>query len=86
MQDVYKPLRQPYSNSMTFQCFSQHLLNPYRGITSTIRYQSAEAVTADGVTWGVYVIDGGLLEGLPQDGKTMVSDIRYGSWTETGRP
>jgi hypothetical protein len=67
---------------MALQCFSQRLLNPYRGITNTIRYQSAEAVTADGVKWDIYVSNDGLLEGLPYNRKTQVSDIRYGTWTE----
>jgi hypothetical protein len=31
---------------MGYQCFSQRLLNPFRGITNTICCQSAEAVTA----------------------------------------
>ena len=66
---------------MGYQCFSQRLLNPFRGITNTIRYQSAEAVTADGVKWDIYVSNDGLLKGLPYNRGTQVSDIRYGSWT-----
>ena len=66
---------------MGYQCFSQRLLNPFRGITNTIRYKSAEAVTADGVKWDIYVSNDGLLKGLPYNRKTQVSDIRYGTWT-----
>jgi len=40
---------------MSFYCYSQRLLNPYRGIINCIRYRSAEAVTADGVRWDIYV-------------------------------
>ena len=70
---------------MAYQCFSQRLLNPFRGITNTIRYQSAEAVTADGVHWDIYVSNDGLREGLPRSSRIQVSDIRYGAWTfDTG--
>jgi len=70
---------------MTILCYSQRLLNPFRGSMCCIQYQSAEAVTADGIRWDIYVSNAGLLAGLPGDRRTQVSDIRYGSWSaQTG--
>ena len=50
---------------MKFECYAERLLNPFRGITNTIRYQSAEAVTADGVRWDIYVSNEALQGNLP---------------------
>jgi hypothetical protein len=70
---------------MPFQCYSQRLLNPFRGVVNCIKYRSAEAVTADGVRWDIYVSNEALLDDLPDRQHTQVSDIRYGSWSaETG--
>lgn len=65
---------------MSIICYSQRLLNPFRGVINVIRYQSAEAVTMDGVHWDIYVANDALREGLK--GKSQISDIRYGSWSE----
>lgn len=51
------------------RCYAQRLLNPFRGVMNVIRYQSAQAVTTDGVTWEIYV------------SRMQTSDIRYGRWT-----
>lgn len=67
--------------AMDFECYAQRLLNPFRGVINTIRYRSAEAVTADGVHWDLYVSNEALLKSLPGSGKTQISDIRYGSWS-----
>ena len=70
---------------MTILCYSQRLLNPFRGSMCCIQYQSAEAVTADGIKWDIYVSNAGLLDGLPGNRRTQVSDIRYGTWSaQTG--
>jgi len=70
---------------MTILCYSQRLLNPFRGSICCIQYQSAEAVSADGIKWDIYVSNAGLLSGLPGDRRTQVSDIRYGTWSaQTG--
>ena len=68
------------------ECYAQRLLNPFRGVVHTIRYQSAEAVTTDGVKWDIYVANDALLEGLGREGRrAQISDIRYGHWSaETG--
>lgn len=65
---------------MDIVCYAQRLLNPFRGVINVIRYQSAEAVTMDGVHWDIYVANDALREGLK--GKSQISDIRYGSWSE----
>jgi hypothetical protein len=68
---------------MEIECYAQRLLNPFRGVINVIKYQSAEAVTMDGVHWDIYVANESLRTGLK--GKSQISDIRYGSWSaETG--
>lgn len=71
---------------MEIECYAQRLLNPVRGVTHTIRYRSAEAVTTDGVAWDIYVANDALLDGLGRAGRrAQISDIRYGHWSaETG--
>jgi hypothetical protein len=69
------------SADMKFECYAERLLNPFRGIINTIRYQSAEAVTADGVRWDIYVSNEALQGNLPGGVRAQVSDIRYGSWS-----
>lgn len=68
---------------MTIACFSQRLLNPFRGITCTIRYKSAEAVTTDGRHWDIYVRNELMLDDVAEDQrhKVLTNDIRYGSWS-----
>ena len=66
---------------MEFEHYAERLLNPFRGIINTIRYLSAEAVTADGVRWDIYVSNAALQENLSSGVRTQVSDIRYGSWS-----
>ncbi len=66
---------------MTFECYSQRLLNPFRGCINCIRYRSAEAVTADGAHWDIYVSNEGLLDGLEAQHRPQISDIRFGSWS-----
>lgn len=67
---------------MQIECYAQRLLNPFRGVMHTIRYQSAEAVTSDGVEWDIYVANDALLEGLGRSGRrAQISDIRYGHWS-----
>ena len=66
---------------MPVECYAQRLLNPFRGVMHTIRYESAEAVTLDGVQWDIYVSDDTLLVGLQVNRWTQITDIRYGSWS-----
>jgi hypothetical protein len=67
---------------MHIECYAQRLLNPFRGAVHVVRYQSAEAVTTDGVEWDIYVANDALLDGLGRAGKrAQISDIRYGHWS-----
>lgn len=67
---------------MQIECYAQRLLNPFRGVVHTLRYQSAEAVTMDGLEWDIYVANDALLEGLGRAGRrAQISDIRYGHWS-----
>jgi hypothetical protein len=67
---------------MQIECYAQRLLNPFRGVVHTIRYQSAEAVTTDGIEWDIYVANDALLDGLGRAGRrAQISDIRYGHWS-----
>ena len=67
---------------MQIECYAQRLLNPFRGVVHVIRYESAEAVTTDGIDWDIYVANDALLDGLGRAGKrAQISDIRYGHWS-----
>jgi len=68
--------------SSAIQCYSQRLLNPFRGVVSIIRYKSAEAVTSDGIHWDIYVSNDSLLDGLDNNKSIQISDIRYGRWSK----
>jgi hypothetical protein len=70
---------------MQIECYAQRLLNPFRGVVHTIRVESAEAVTTDGLEWDIYVANDALLDGLGRAGKrALISDIRYGHWSAEG--
>jgi hypothetical protein len=69
---------------MHIECYSQRLLNPFRGVMNVIRYQSAEAVTTDGVHWEIYVSNDELRDGLDPRVYVQISDIRYGHWSREG--
>jgi len=64
------------------KCYSQRLLNPFRGVVNIIRYKSAEAVTSDGVHWDIYISNDSLLDGLSDRRAVQISDIRYGRWSK----
>lgn len=66
---------------MTLRCYSQRLLNPFRGVVNVIEYGSAEAVTMDGIHWDIYVTNDELIEDISDQVKVQTSDIRYGSWS-----
>ena len=66
---------------MAMEHFAQRLLNPFRGAVHTIRDGAAEAVTADGVHWEIYVANDELLQGLDPAQHVQISEIRFGSWS-----
>jgi hypothetical protein len=66
---------------MDIEFYAQRLLNPFRGIINVVKYQSAEAVSTDGINWDIYVSNDLLLEDLVTDKRVQTSDIRYGKWS-----
>ena len=66
---------------MHIEFYAQRLLNPFRGIINVVKYQSAEAVSTDGINWDIYVSNDLLLEDLDTDCQVQTSDIRYGKWS-----
>lgn len=67
---------------MDIRCYSQRLLNPFRGVMNIIEYADAEAVTLDGINWDIYVRNSELALDLENRNRVQTSDIRYGSWSE----
>lgn len=63
-------------------CYAQRLLNPFRGVLQIIAYESAEAVSTDGMHWDIYVRNDELVKDLENSYQVQTSDIRYGSWSE----
>ena len=64
-------------------CYSQRLVNPFRGILSVVENEAADAVSSDGVHWALYIqgeiedvrmSDGGLRE-------VVLPDIKFGDWS-----
>lgn len=66
---------------MTFDCYSQRLLNPFRGSMNCVRYRSADAVSVDGVHWDIYVSNEDLMKDLPDGQRPQINDIRFGNWS-----
>lgn len=67
---------------MKIHCSAQRLLNPFRGVINTIRHQSAEAVTMDGIHWDIYVRNADLVKDLDNPNNVQTSEIRYGKWSQ----
>ncbi len=68
---------------MNFRCYSQRLLNPFRGTMNIIQFEDAEAVTINGIDWDIYVRDTDLVKDLENSHLVQTSDIRYGRWSKT---
>jgi hypothetical protein len=66
---------------MPFELYAQRLLNPFRGAVHSVRYGAAEAVTADGTHWDIYVANDELLRGMEGGRRVQVGEIRYGRWS-----
>lgn len=66
---------------MQLEYYSQRQLNPFRGIVNIVKYQSAEAVSTDGLVWDIFVSNDLLREGLEPNIRIQTSDIRYGKWS-----
>jgi len=68
---------------MVFESYAQRLLNPFRGAMHTLRYESAEAVTVDGVHWDIYVTNTAMIPASGRERHGQISEIRYGTWSQT---
>ncbi len=67
---------------MTIRCYSQRILNPFRGVMNIITIGGADAVTIDGYSWTLYIHD---TFDCPTDDpeeffEIDMPDIRYGDW------
>jgi len=69
---------------MAIVCYSQRLLNPFRGVMNVIEMDEADAVSLDGKNWTIYVHDErdpwAYQENIDED--IVTPDIKYGSWSE----
>lgn len=68
---------------MGIVCYSQRLLNPFRGVMSVIDMDEADAVTLDGTNWTIYVHDErdpwAYQENIDED--IVTPDVKYGTWS-----
>lgn len=64
------------------RCYSQRLVNPFRGILSVVETEDADAVSSDGVHWALYV-HGEIEDVRMSDGSlrdVTLPDIKFGDW------
>ena len=64
-------------------CYSERLVNPFRGILSVVETEDADAVSSDGVHWALY-IQGEIEDVRMSDGSlrdVMLPDIKFGDWS-----
>lgn len=69
---------------MPVTCYSQRILNPFRGVMNIISIGGADAVTIDGVNWTLYIHDN---FDCPTDDpeeffEIDMPDIRFGDWSK----
>ena len=69
---------------MDIVCYSERILNPFRGVMNVIALDDAEAVTTDGVNWSLYVRDRfGSAGEVPEEFDDIDNPhIRFGTWSE----
>lgn len=69
---------------MPVNCYSQRILNPFRGVMNIISIGGADAVTIDGNNWTLYIHD--TFDCPTDDPKEFfeidMPDIRFGDWDE----
>jgi len=67
---------------LTPHCYSQRMLNPFRGVMNLIDIGNADAVSTDGKIWTLYLRDTHL-QNITNDGDMdiEVPDIRFGIWS-----
>jgi len=67
-------------------CFSQRMLNPFRGVMNVVEVGNADAVTTDGIHWTLYLHDESL-QGMASESDSRIEtpDIKFGVWSvDTG--
>jgi len=69
---------------MNIVCYSERVLNPFRGVMNVIALDDAEAVTTDGVNWYLYVRDRfNTADDEPEEFAHIDNPhIRFGTWSE----
>ena len=69
---------------MNIVCYSERILNPFRGVMNVIALDDAEAVTTDGVNWFLYVRDHFNTEEEEPVEFVQIDNphIRFGTWSE----
>lgn len=69
---------------MNIVCYTERILNPFRGVMNVIALDDAEAVTTDGVNWSLYVRD--YFDTADDDPEEFAQidnpNIRFGIWYE----
>ena len=67
---------------MDISCYSQRILNPFRGVMNIISTGKADAVTTDGVNWTLYIYDN--FHDPDQEPEEFAQidmpELRYGEW------
>jgi hypothetical protein len=63
-------------------CYSERILNPFRGVMNVIALPDADAVTIDGVNWELYVHDcfHNCRDEPDEFTRIYMPDIRFGNW------
>ncbi|MCK5395742.1 MAG: hypothetical protein KAJ32_07105 [Gammaproteobacteria bacterium] len=69
---------------MPVSCYSQRILNPFRGVMNIISTGGADAVTIDGTNWTLYIHDNfDCPTDDPEDFFEIdMPDIRFGDWNK----
>lgn len=69
---------------MDIVCYSERILNPFRGVMNVIALDDAEAVTTDGVNWSLYVRDYFDTDEYDPEEFAQIDnpDIPFGTWSE----
>jgi hypothetical protein len=71
---------------MGIVCYSERILNPFRGVMAVIALDDADAVTIDGVHWELYIHDcfDNLKNAPAEFAAVKLPDIKFGDWSEAG--
>lgn len=69
---------------MKAYCYSQRILNPFRGVMNIITTGKADAVTIDGINWSLYIHDtfASHHDDPEEFANIELPDIRYGEWSK----